>query len=81
MILKYFMNIGAGISKDTLLMGIFLLPPPSPTAHIAPINMISSFTSGSLRYFDPWVAPHLEDVDTYVASMPLNPVYITYYPI
>jgi hypothetical protein len=52
------MNIGAGMFKDPSLMGIFPLPPPSPTATITPINMISSSTSGSLGSFDPWVVPH-----------------------
>jgi hypothetical protein len=73
---QYFVNIGVGMFKDTSLMGIFPLPPPSPTAHIAPINMISSFTSGSLGSFDPWVVPHPEDVDSYGASMPLTMVKI-----
>jgi hypothetical protein len=54
---------------------------PSPTishCNIAPINMISSFTSGSLGSFDPWVVPHPEDVDSYGASMPLTLVDISY---
>jgi hypothetical protein len=63
-------NVGAGMFKDPSLIGNFPLPPPSPsTAHISPINMISSFTSGSLESIDPWVVPHPEDVDSYGSSM------------
>jgi hypothetical protein len=70
------LNIGVGMFKYPSLMGIFPLPPPSPTAIISPINMISSSTSGSLGSFDPWVVPHPEDVDSYGASMPLTAVDI-----
>jgi hypothetical protein len=56
-------------------MGIFPLPTPD-TTHIAPINMILSFTSGSLGSFDPWVVPPLEDVDKYGSSIPLTIVEI-----
>jgi hypothetical protein len=65
-----------GCSNILHLMGIFPLPPPSPTTNITPINMISSFTSGSLGSFDPWVVPHPEDVESYGASMPLTMVDI-----
>jgi hypothetical protein len=51
---QYVFNISAGMFKNTLIMGIFPLPPLSPTTHIDPINMIFSFKSGSLRYFYPW---------------------------
>jgi hypothetical protein len=64
-------GVGIGMFKDSSLMGIFPLPAPD-TTHIAPMNMISSFTSRSLGSFDPWVVPHLEDVDSYGASMPLT---------
>jgi hypothetical protein len=62
--------------KDSLLMGIFPLPPLSPTANVAPINMISSSTSGSLGSIDPWVVPRPEDVESYGASTPLIAVEI-----
>jgi hypothetical protein len=65
--MQSYMNVGAWIFKDPSLMGIFPLPPPSPTAHIALVNMISSFTSGSLGSIDPWVVPHLEGVESYGA--------------
>jgi hypothetical protein len=52
-------------------MGIFPLL-ALDTTYVAPINMILSFTSGSLRSFDPWVVPPLEDVDKYGASIPLT---------
>jgi hypothetical protein len=43
-----YMSVGVGMFKDSSLMGTFPLPPPPPTTNISPINMISSFTSGSL---------------------------------
>jgi hypothetical protein len=45
---------------------------PSPTTsfyNFSLINMISSFTSGSLGSFDPWVVPHPKEVESYGASM------------
>jgi hypothetical protein len=66
------MNVIVGIFKDTSLMGIFLLPPMSPTANIATINMISSFTSRSIISVDPWVVPHSKDVESSRASMSLT---------
>jgi hypothetical protein len=62
-------NVGAGIFKHPSVMGIFTRPPPSPTTHIAHINMLPSFTSGSLGSFDPWVIPRPKDFDSYGASM------------
>jgi hypothetical protein len=55
-----YMSVGVGMFKDSSLMGTFTLPPPPPSSNVAPINMISSFTSGSLGSFDPWVVPHPE---------------------
>jgi hypothetical protein len=72
------MHVGTEMFKHHLLMGIFPLPPPSPTATITHIKMISSFTKGYLGYFDPWVVPHSEDVDSYGASMPLTLLDISY---
>jgi hypothetical protein len=46
-------------------MGTFPLPPPPRVANIYPINVIYFFTSGSLRFSDPWVLPHPEDVESY----------------
>jgi hypothetical protein len=60
-----YMSVGAGMFKDSSLMGTFLLPPPPLDMNIAPINMISSSTSGSLWYINPWVVPHPEDVKSY----------------
>jgi hypothetical protein len=64
------MHVGVGMFKDPSLMEFFPLPPPSPTATISPIDLIYSFTSGSLRYFDPGVVPCPKDVDSYGESMP-----------
>jgi hypothetical protein len=63
--MQYALNIGAKMFKYPSIMGIFPLPPPYPTAIITPINMIYSFTSGSLGSVDPWVVPCYEDVESF----------------
>jgi hypothetical protein len=73
---QYYMNISVGMFKYPSLMGIFPLPPPSPTAPITPINIISSYTGGSHGSFDPWVAPHPKDVESYGVSISLTIVDI-----
>jgi hypothetical protein len=45
-----YMSVGVGMFKDSSLMGTFTLPPPLPSPNVAPINMISSITSGSLGF-------------------------------
>jgi len=70
------MNVGARMFKDPSLMGIFHLPPPSPTTTISPINMIFVVTNGSLGFVDPWVVAHYEDVESYGESMPLIAIEI-----
>jgi hypothetical protein len=67
------LSVVVGMFKDPSLMGIFF---PRLAVNIAPINMISSFTSGSLGSVDPWVVPHLKDVESSEASMPLIKVKI-----
>jgi hypothetical protein len=62
--------------KYPSLMGIFPLPPLYPTTNVAPLNMFSSFTSGSLGFVDTWVVPHPKEVESYGASLPLTPVEI-----
>jgi hypothetical protein len=47
---QYLVHFGARMFKYTSMMGIFSLPPLYPTSNVAPINMISSFTSGSLTW-------------------------------
>jgi hypothetical protein len=74
--MQSYMSVGVGILKDPSLMGIFPLPPLSPTTNVSPINMIFSFSSGSLRSFYPWVVPHPKDVESFGASMPLTTVNI-----
>jgi hypothetical protein len=73
---QYFMNVGVGMFKYPSSMGIFSLPPLSPNTHIARINMISSYTSGSLRSVYPWVVPRSEDLEPYGASMLLTAIEI-----
>jgi hypothetical protein len=75
-----YMNVGVGMFKYPSLMGIFSLLPPPPTTKISPINMISSFTNGSLDLVDPCVVPHPKDVESYGSSMPLTTVKI-FYPL
>jgi hypothetical protein len=70
------MHVGVVMFKHPSLMEIFTLPPPSPMTNITPINTISSFTSGSLGYVDPWVVPHPNDVDSYGSSLPPTMVEI-----
>jgi hypothetical protein len=65
-----YMNVDVGMLKHPSLMGIFTLPLPSPTTSITPINMISSFTNGSLECFDPWLVPCPENVESFGASKP-----------
>jgi hypothetical protein len=65
---QYSLSVGTKTFKHPSLMGIFSLPPPAPIANISAINMISSFTSGSLSFVDPWVIPRFEDVESYGAS-------------
>lgn len=57
--------IGAGLFKDSSLMGLFPSSPPHPSL-IVPINMISTHTS-----YDPWIIPHLDKMDSYGTVMPL----------
>jgi hypothetical protein len=71
-----YMSIGAGMFKDSL-MGTFTLPLPPPSLNIAHINVISYFTSGSLKSCDPWVVPHLEEFKSYGDTMPLIAVEIS----
>jgi hypothetical protein len=72
------MSVGVGMFKYYSLVGIFPLTPPPHDANISPIKITSSFTSVSLRPFDPWVVPFIEYVESYEASMPLTLVYISY---
>jgi len=68
------MSVGVGMFKYLSLMGIFILPLPTPTMNVTPMNMISTFTNGSLRYIDPWVVPCPEDVESYRYSMLPTPL-------
>ena len=70
------MNVGVGMFKDSSLMGTVPLPSSPPSMTLTSINMISSFTSQSLWYFDPWVIPRPEEVESYGASIPLTTIDI-----
>jgi hypothetical protein len=67
---KSYMSVGMRMFKDSSLMVKFPLPPAPPSTNIALVPMISSFTSGSLGSFNPWVVPHPKDIESYGASMP-----------
>jgi hypothetical protein len=56
-------SVGAGLFKDSALMGTFSLPPPN--VHF--INMISVST-------DPWIIPTLDQIDSFGDAMPLSPL-------
>jgi hypothetical protein len=72
------MSVGARMFKDSSFMGTLTLPSLPLTQSLSPIHMISSSTSGSLRYVDPWVVPTLSKVESYEAFMPLMKVEISY---
>jgi hypothetical protein len=59
-------------------MGTFPLPSPPHVTNIATVNMISSFTSVSLGFSNPWVVPHPDNVEYYGASIPLSIADIFY---
>jgi hypothetical protein len=71
------MSVGAGMFKDSSLMRTFPLPPPPPIVNISLVHMISSFTSGSIRYFDPCVVLHPDDFESCGAYFLLNLVEIS----
>jgi hypothetical protein len=75
------MSVGAWMFKDSSLMGTFPLPPLPPVANMDMINMISSFSNGSLRSSDPWVVPRPKDVESYGAHMTLTKIEIVYLEI
>ena len=56
-------SVGAGLFKDSSLMGTFTLPPPNVTS----INMISVSTV-------PWIIPTLDQIDSFGDSIPLSPL-------
>lgn len=66
--------------KYSSLLGTFTIPPPNTTIE-APINMISSITSGSHGSYDHWVVPSPTNVDYYGDEIPLTTVRITYLAI
>jgi hypothetical protein len=72
------MSVSEGMLKYSFFNGTFPLPPPAPSTNISPINMISSFTIGSLMSFDPWVVARPKELESYEPSMPLTMVYILY---
>jgi len=71
-------SLGARMFKKSSLMGTFTLPPPPFSTNVAPINIIYFNTSGSCGYFDPWVVPHPQKLESYGAHMPLRVIDISY---
>jgi hypothetical protein len=64
-----------GMFRDSLFTGTF---PLLHFTNISPINMISSFTSGSIESLDSSMVPHLEEVEFYGVHMLLTLVFISY---
>lgn len=60
-------SAGAGIFKESALMGLFSLPP----RNTAQVNMISTSS-------DPWIIPSPDQVDSFGDVMPLSPVEVNY---
>ena len=60
-------SVGAGLFKDSALMGVFSLPTPNA----APINMISVHS-------DPWVLPPADQIESSGDEMPLIPSELNY---
>lgn len=56
-------SVGAGLFKDSVLMGNFTLPPPN----FHSVNMISDST-------DPWIIPTPDHIDSFGDVMPLIPL-------
>jgi len=52
-------SIGVGLLKDSILMGTFLLPAPTPSTSITQVNTISSMVHQSLGSSYPWVVSNL----------------------
>lgn len=63
-------SIRAGLFKDSAFMGKFSLPPPN----VASINMISTS-------HNPWIVPHLDQVDSFGNVIPLSPLEQAYQAI
>jgi len=63
-------NVGAGLFKDPVLMGVFSLPPPN----LASVNMISVHS-------DPWVLLPTGQIESWGEMMPLSPAELNYIEI
>lgn len=63
-------SVGAGLFKDSALMGTFTLPPSNVTS----INTISIS-------IDPWILPTPDQIDSFGDSIPLIPLEKNYQEI
>jgi hypothetical protein len=63
--------------KYSSFMGTFILSPPPPSQNVAPINMISTITSGSSKSFDPLVVPSPMEEESYGDKMSLTSVEVS----
>ena len=62
--------VGAGLFKDSTLMGTFTLPPPN----VHSVNMILDST-------DPWIIPTIDQLYSFGNTMTLSPFEINYQEI
>lgn len=63
-------SVGAGLFKDSTLMGTFTLPP----LNVHSVNMISVS-------MDPWIIPIADQIDLFGDAMPLSPLEKNYQQI
>jgi hypothetical protein len=74
--MSVYLSVGVGMFTDSSLMGTFTLPMPPSFQNVAPIIMISSSTSGSLRFYDPWLVTNPSKVELHGDHMLLMVVDI-----
>ena len=60
-------SVGAGLFKDSTLMGTFTLPP----LNVHSVNMI-------MDSMDHWIFPTINQIDSFGDAMPLSPLEINY---
>ena len=73
-VLGGYASVGAGLFKDSSLMGTFPLPPPNATS--TPINMMCSVTNGSLGSYNPWAVPRPLEIKFYATRIPLSSIQL-----
>lgn len=67
-------SVSVGMFKDSSLMGTFPFSLLDTSKGKTRVCIISSVTSGSLGFYDPWLVPSPIEVDSYGARMPLHAI-------